>query len=91
MGVNSLLKTCQYLKGVYSCQRISCWHQCLLVLQGMKTWDIKAALFQPISELKSSFSFTVTLINTHNDTSQFPRCSLRFVSTRMLYSTEVFS
>ena len=51
--------------------------------------DIKAALFSLFLRLKSSFSFTVTLINIHNDPSQFPPCSLRFVSTRMLYSTEV--
>ena len=51
--------------------------------------DIKAALFSLFLKLKSSFSFTVTLINIHNDPSQFPPCSLIFVSTRMLYSTEV--
>ena len=44
-----------------------------------------------ISELKSSFNFTVKLMNTYNDPSQFPRCLLRFVATRMLCSTEVFT
>jgi len=53
--------------------------------------DIKAALSSLFLKLKSSFSFTVTLINIHNDPSQFPPCSLRFVSTTMLYSTEVFT
>ena len=38
--------------------------------------DIKAALSSLFLKLKSSFSFTVTLINIHNDPSQFPRCSL---------------
>jgi len=40
-----------------------------------------------ISELKSSFNYTVKLMNTYNDPSQFPRCLLRFVAT----STEVFT
>ena len=31
------------------------------------------------------------MINNHNDPSQFPRCSLTFVCTKMLYSTEVFT
>jgi len=41
---------------------------------------IKAALSSLFLRLKSSFSFTVTLINIHNDPSQFPPCSLRFVA-----------
>jgi len=82
--------TCQRVKDVCSCQRISCWHQCLSVLQGVKTgYSLKAALSSLFLKLKSSFSFTVTLINIHNDPSQFPPCSLRFVAARMLYSTEV--
>ena len=56
--------------------------------------DIKAAVQHFSSlflKLKSSFSFTVTVFNIHNDPSQFPCCSLRFVSTRMLFSREVFT
>ena len=52
--------------------------------------DIKVHFSSLFLKLKLSFSFTVTLINIHNYPSQFPHL-LRFVTTRMLYCTEVFT
>jgi len=80
--------TCQHVKDVVRVVRESTVgtnvHRCY---KEWRQWYKGRTLFL---KPKSSFSFTVTLTNIRNYPSQFPRL-LRFVSTRMLYWTEVFT